>query len=104
MAVGTNINSTAAFKFPSIKLEEEGIYTIKFYVLMYCNDVTGCSNYEDYININASYGVSTNKQINDIYDFKSFYNLDGLRKWIQKSYSFRASATELKVIIRIYFI
>ena len=64
---------------------------------MYCNDSTDCSNYDDYININATYG--TNKQMNELYNFKSFSNTGGLRKWIQKSYSFRAPTTELKVIL-----
>ena len=93
-ANGNNANSNSEFLFPKINLDEEGLYNIKFYILLNCDDSLDCSKYSDFININLIFGTTQDQEINEKYDFK---NIGGTRKWIQKSFNFYSITTQLSV-------
>ena len=94
MASGNNFNSNAEYGFPELKLEDEGLYTLKFYILMNCDDNSNCSSYDDYIDINLIFNNGEIRQKIERYDFK---NIGGIRRWMVKGFSFYACKTQVKV-------
>lgn len=94
-ANGIDADANSVFIFPAINLNEEGLYIIKFYVLLNCDDNSDCTKYDDFININLIYGTNEDQEINLKYDFK---NIDAIRRWTQKSFNFISRQTNLKVI------